>query len=90
MGLNGSCPGSKLFKQITPEYMECPHCHGEVELWSDELLIRCRHCGGFISQKKGASCIDWCRFAGECIGAQKLERLRREEKEVAELARVGP
>lgn len=78
MGLHGSCPGAKLFKEIKPEYLNCPHCGKEIELWSDELVIRCRHCGGFVSKRRGASCIDWCKFAKECIGAQKFERLRED------------
>jgi len=78
MGLHGSCPGAKLFKEIKPEYLSCPHCGKEIELWSDELVIRCKHCGGFVSKRRGASCIDWCKFAKECIGAQKFERLRQD------------
>jgi DNA-directed RNA polymerase subunit RPC12/RpoP len=81
MTLSHNCPGSKLFKEIRPEYIACPHCGAETELWSDELVIRCKSCGGIIAQKRGASCIDWCRFAKECIGAQKWERLQRETAE---------
>ena len=44
MGLNGGCPGSKLFKDNTPDYIDCPHCRREVEIWSDELVITCPHC----------------------------------------------
>ena len=75
-----SCPGSKLFKEVKPEYFECPNCHNELEMWTDEPVIRCKHCGSFIRQKRGASCIDWCRYAKECVGVQKYERLRQDNQ----------
>jgi DNA-directed RNA polymerase subunit RPC12/RpoP len=73
---NGSCPGSKLFKEIKPDYLECPHCRREIEIWTDELLIHCPHCHGTVSQQRGASCIDWCAFAKDCVGAKKFEQLQ--------------
>jgi DNA-directed RNA polymerase subunit RPC12/RpoP len=74
-----SCPGSKIFKDVRPEYLGCPHCGKEIELWSDELVVRCKNCGNYVSKRRGASCIDWCRFARECVGAQKYARLQQEE-----------
>jgi Zn finger protein HypA/HybF involved in hydrogenase expression len=78
MALNGGCPGAKLFKEIKPDYIDCPHCRREVEIWSDELIITCPYCKGEVSQSRGASCIDWCQFARECVGAEKFERLQQE------------
>jgi len=79
MPLNSGCPGAKLFKEITPDYIDCPHCHTEIEIWSDEPVIQCPHCHKEVTQARGASCIDWCQFAKECVGAEKFERLRLPE-----------
>ena len=77
MAFNSGCPGAKLFKEITPDYIDCPHCRREIEIWSDELVITCPHCKGEVTQSRGAACIDWCQFAKECVGAEKYERLQQ-------------
>jgi hypothetical protein len=77
------CPGANVFKEPRPEYIDCPHCGQETEIWSDEPIAPCEHCGQVVSQSRGASCIDWCQHAVQCIGAEKYERLRQTEGGVA-------
>jgi hypothetical protein len=48
-----------------------------MEIWSDEPLARCPNCGLYVSQERGASCIDWCQSAAECIGLEAYERLKK-------------
>jgi hypothetical protein len=48
-----------------------------MEIWSDEPLARCPHCNLWVSQERGASCIDWCSSAVECIGLEAYERLQK-------------
>jgi len=52
------CPGAIVFKEAKPEYMDCPHCGEEMEMWSDEPLARCPHCRLWVNKERGASCID--------------------------------
>jgi DNA-directed RNA polymerase subunit RPC12/RpoP len=78
MTLASGCPGARLFREVRPEYVDCPHCGGEVEIWSDELVARCPHCRQLVPRERGASCIDWCAHAAECIGAQAYNRLKSE------------
>ena len=73
-----SCPGAIVFKEARPDYVECPYCGGEMEVWSDEPLARCPHCHLWVSKERGASCIDWCKFAAECVGLEAYERLRKD------------
>lgn len=75
MALNKNCPGAVTFREVRPEYILCPECGNEVEIWSDEMVARCRQCGSLVSRERGASCIDWCVYAKECIGLAKYERL---------------
>jgi len=82
MTLFKGCPGAITFKEVRPEYISCPHCGQEMEIWSDETRARCPHCNAWVSQKQSASCIEWCAHAKECIGAEKYERLMAKRKKL--------
>ncbi|MBN1660660.1 MAG: hypothetical protein JXA93_19850 [Anaerolineae bacterium] len=71
------CPGAIAFREARPEDIDCPHCGEEMEIWSDEPVARCSHCGLYVSKERGASCIDWCKAAAECIGLEAYERLKK-------------
>jgi DNA-directed RNA polymerase subunit RPC12/RpoP len=71
------CPGAIVFKDARPDYIDCPHCGREMEIWSDEPLARCPSCHLWVSKERGASCIDWCKSAVECIGLEAYERLKK-------------
>jgi len=63
------CPGSKKFKQPHPETIKCPVCGYEAEIWTDEIKVNCPKCKDIIvRQADGASCLDWCKYAKECVG----------------------
>ncbi len=79
MTLAKGCPGARTIREASPEYISCPHCGREMEIWSDELLARCPHCKKAVTQQRGVSCIVWCAYAAECVGAEKLRQLRRTE-----------
>jgi hypothetical protein len=81
-----ACPGSKLFRQPIPEDVACIHCGAEVEIWSFEAMTRCPKCGGVVVRLQGASCIDWCAAARECVGDEAYCRLMAERKAAAEAA----
>ncbi len=71
------CPGAITIREARPDYISCPHCGHEMEIWSDEPLARCPSCGLWVSKERGASCIDWCKAAPQCIGLEAYERLKR-------------
>jgi len=75
MSLFKGCPGAISFREVRPDYVDCPFCGTEVEIWSDEPLARCPGCGREVTQSRGASCIDWCSYARQCVGSEKYERL---------------
>lgn len=62
------CPGSQHFKQPHPELASCPFCNEEVEIWTDEFETKCPKCGRKVVRVNGQCCLDWCRFAKECVG----------------------
>jgi hypothetical protein len=69
------CPGARQFKQPTPEFIPCPECHAEVEIWTDEVEVKCRQCGAKISRERLQGCIDHCEMARECLGDDLYGRL---------------
>ena len=65
------CPGSQKFRQPQPEYIKCPSCGEEVEIWTDEVQTTCPKCKKTVTRQAGSSCLDWCKYARECVGDQK-------------------
>jgi len=76
MTLAKGCPGARTVREASPKYINCPHCGQEMEVWSDEPIARCPRCQRPVPQKRGASCLDWCAYAAECVGVQKYQRLK--------------
>lgn len=76
MSLYKGCPGAIRFREAVPEYLDCPQCGEEMEIWSDELVARCHHCQALVRRDQEPSCIDWCQYAEECIGVEAYKRLR--------------
>ena len=74
------CPGAVTLREAVPEYVDCPHCGEEMEIWSDEARARCHNCLAWVNREQGASCIEWCAHAKECVGVEKYERLTTARK----------
>lgn len=69
------CPGSQKFREPQPESIKCPNCGGEVEIWSDEIQVICPNCNNKILRpQEGASCLDWCKYAKECVGDETYNK----------------
>lgn len=77
MSLFKGCPGAINLRDVRPTDVVCPFCGAEVEIWSDEPFARCPGCDREVTQSRGASCIDWCSSARQCVGSDKYERLMR-------------
>lgn len=69
------CPGQSG-RNLRVKIYKCPHCRGEVEIFSDEVKAKCPSCGKTIVQEKLPSCIDWCSAARECLGEERWKQLK--------------
>ena len=69
------CPGAKAFTQPTPEFVPCPSCHAEVEIWTDEAETKCDKCGNTVSRAMLQGCVDYCETAKECLGDALYSKL---------------
>ncbi|MCK4967362.1 hypothetical protein KAS50_10025, partial [bacterium] len=67
------CPGAAHLRTLTIEFKDCPECGEEVEIFSDELKVKCE-CG-FEIYNNIQSCIQWCRYAKQCVGEEMYNRL---------------
>jgi hypothetical protein len=68
------CPGSKILRQPQPEMFDCPSCGEEVEIWTDEIRGVCSNCGRTVFREGFMSCLEWCKFAQDCIGEEAYDR----------------
>lgn len=74
------CPGQDL-RNLTVSYHPCPKCNKPVEFFSDELRVRCPHCKTMVYKKQAPTCIQWCKAARECIGAEMYDMIMGRMKE---------
>lgn len=75
------CPGSHSFSQPHPEYINCPFCKKEIEIWSDEVKAKCPGCKKVILREGGPSCLDWCKYGKECVGEETYNKYITNKKE---------
>ena len=75
IAMNGKCPGQDM-RNLKAALYKCPNCSAEVEMFSDELKVRCRQCGEYVYKEYVPSCIEWCASARQCLGEERWERLR--------------
>lgn len=74
------CPGSQKFSQPYPEFVKCPSCREEVEIWSDETMTKCPKCKKTVTREGGDNCLDWCKYARECVGNKIYEKYLKNKK----------
>jgi len=74
------CPRADKIKNPVPYYAKCPKCGTEVEIWSDEFYAECSKCGEIVVGQNPPSCVEWCKYARECLGLRRYNRLMEEKK----------
>jgi ribosomal protein S27AE len=73
--MNSKCPGQD-FRNLRVCLYKCPNCGAEVEMFSDEIKIRCHKCKEVVYRDKIPSCIDWCASARQCLGEERWKDLK--------------
>jgi len=72
--MDGKCPGQDM-RNLRVSVHKCPNCGAEVEIFSDELRVKCPKCKKYIYKERVPSCIEWCTSAPQCLGKEKWEEL---------------
>lgn len=68
------CPGVERSLRI--ELHKCSNCGAEVEIFSNEVKVKCYQCGEMVYSQRLPSCIDWCASARECLGEERWRQLK--------------
>jgi len=69
------CPGQDR-RNIKAETLHCATCGTEAEIFSDEVKVKCRKCGELICRERLPSCVDWCKFARDCVGEERWRKMK--------------
>jgi len=69
------CPGQDK-RNIKIEIITCLDCGYQIEIFSDEIKVRCPRCKNLACRDRLPSCVDWCKYARECVGGEKWEQLK--------------
>ena len=72
------CPGQDD-RNLKTETIKCPACGYKVEIFSDEVKVSCPQCKNLLCRQRLPSCVDWCKFAKECIGEEKFKELHKQQ-----------
>jgi len=72
------CPGTSFLRTPTLKLKNCPECGGEIEIFSTDTKVVCRKCG-FIIYNDIGSCIQWCRYAQDCLGEELYNKLKKND-----------
>jgi len=73
------CPGQNP-RNLRAALYRCPNCGAEVEIFSDEMRVKCGECDEYIYRDRIPSCIDWCASARQCLGEERWKELRGDQK----------
>lgn len=73
--MNKKCPGTDI-RYLKIEIIKCPNCGYELEIFSDEIKVKCPNCKTDVFREDIPSCISWCKYAKECIGEEKWEKIK--------------
>ena len=65
-------------KPRTPTIMEkiCPQCGEEIEMFSIDTEVACENCG-FVAYNDTLSCVQWCKYARQCVGDDMYEHMMK-------------
>jgi len=73
------CPGQDG-RDLKVEILTCPNCGYKVEIFSDEIEVKCPKCKVSACRERLPTCVDWCKAARKCIGEEKWKQLKKRMK----------
>ena len=76
-------------KPRTPTIEEkiSPQCGHTIEIFSTDTEVACENCG-FVVYNDALSCVQWCKYARQCVGDAMYEQMMqiaaRQKEEAAQ------
>jgi transposase len=77
------CPGAANIRTPTLTIKKCPRCGEEIEVFSNDVSVKCSRCG-FTVYNDILSCVQWCKYARECVGEETYRKLTEKNPETDE------
>lgn len=77
--MNNECPGQDD-RNIKIEIISCSACGYKLEIFSDEIEVKCPKCKSLVCRQRLPSCVNWCKSAQKCIGEEKYRKLFPDKK----------
>lgn len=74
------CPGVANIRTPTLSIKKCPRCGEEIEIFSNDVKVTCGGCG-LVIYNGILSCVQWCKYAKECVGEETYRKLTEEHRE---------
>ena len=68
------CPGQDS-RNLTAQLYKCPNCDAQVEIFSNEVKVKCHRCGEMVYRERLPSCMEWCAAARLCLGEARWRQL---------------
>ena len=77
-------------KPRTPTIIEkiWPQCGELIEMFSIDTQMACEKCG-FVAYNDTLSCVQWCKYAKECVGEEKYEAMMQIAEQQKKQRRKG-
>lgn len=75
--MRDKCGGSANLRTPILKVKRCPECDADMEIFSTDIETRCGKCG-FIIYNELESCIQWCKYAKECVGEELYKKLKKQ------------
>jgi ribosomal protein S27AE len=75
-------------KEISLKEKICPQCGHEIEIFSIDTQAVCENCG-FVIYNDTISCVQWCKYAKLCVGADMYEKLMKIAEQAREKGKVN-
>ena len=77
-------------KPRTPTIIEkiCPQCGELIEMFSIDTEMACEKCG-FVAYNDTLNCVQWCKYAKECVGEEMYEAMMQIAAQQKEERRRG-
>ena len=72
------CPEASILRSPTIKIKKCPQCNEEVEIFSTDIKVSCSNCG-YITYNDLELCIQWCRYAKDCVGEELYNKLKKKK-----------
>ncbi len=63
-------------KEISIMTKICPRCGHEIEMFSIDTQAECENCG-FTVYNDSLSCVQWCKYAKQCVGEKVYEQMMK-------------